>query len=140
MSILTRLKKSNGTKLFTSNQISEIEKLNIPETVFDNPMFIINIISLTKHYTFKEIIKIIKENDDIDDFMLKSKIYDNARTMIDNNLFKTLKAPKVITGFYKCASCGSDNVQTRTLQTRSGDESSTDINTCQQCGKVWREN
>ena len=140
MSILSQLKKSNGSKMFTANQLSEFEKLNIPETVFDNPLFVNNIISLTKNYTFKEMIQIIKENDDIEDFMLKSKIFDNARAIIDTNLFKTLKAPRVLSGFYKCSSCGSDNVKTRTLQTRSGDESSTDINTCQQCGKVWREN
>lgn len=139
MSVLVKLKNYNNSPLFTQEEIQELNKLNLSETIFDNPQFINNLVSLKTVYEFEKMISILKEEEDIEKFMLKSVIFDNPRKIVQNNYIKLLKAPRVLTGFYKCPNCGCDNVQTRTQQTRSGDESSTDINTCQDCGKVWRK-
>ena len=148
MSIISKLYGSDGKSLFTTEQLTEIESYNIPETVINDPMFIRNMVALVEEYGFNEAFNIIKNKmtgklpliESIEQFMITSKIFNMSRNIITDQFFKTLKQPRFITGFYKCKFCGSKNVRTRTLQTRSGDESSTDYNTClnPSCGKSWR--
>lgn len=138
MSVLAQLKKYDNSPLFNEDQIGRFKSLKLAETLYDNSQFINNIVSLSSVYSFDEMMTILEEQEDIEKFMLKSVIFDNARKILENNYIKTLKAPRVITGFYKCVNCGSDNVQTRPVQTRSGDESTTDVNKCQECQTIWR--
>lgn len=40
----------------------------------------------------------------------------------------------------KCPFCGSNNVSTKSVQTRGMDEPATDFNNCGDCGKKWSKN
>jgi len=138
--ILTQLKQENGESIFTEDQITQLE--DVPETKFDDKLFINNIISLMPIMGFDDILQLINEDVNLDSYMFKTSIFKKPKDIIDNTFFKTLKQPRIITGYYKCTKrdCGSKNVRTRTLQTRSGDESSTDYNECQTCGNTWAVN
>ncbi len=147
MSTISQLIGPNNEPLFNTEQLSMIESYNIPETVINNPMFIRNMMALVEEYDFDEAFNIIKSKmsgskslvDELEEFMINSKLFDMSRNIIKDQFLKTLKQPRFITGFYTCKRCGSKNVKTRTLQTRSGDESSTDYNTClnPSCGYKW---
>ena len=138
--ILSEIKQENGNKMFTDEQIGKLDEL--ADTLFDNPLFINNIITLMSIMSFEDIFELIKTNKNLDSHMFRTPIFDRPKNIIDNTFFKTLKQPRIITGYYTCTSkkCGSKNVKTRTLQTRSGDESSTDYNTCLDCGNTWSVN
>ena len=139
MSILNTVLNQSNDRLLTDEQVELITTAK-PETVTNDPGFINNLVTLMTMYTFDETLEIVKTKDNLEEYMFETSLFDPAREMTTNMYIKTLKQPRFITGFYKCRSCNSDQVRTRTLQTRSGDESSTDYNKCMKCGKQWSVN
>ena len=47
--------------------------------------------------------------------------------------------PSAGSSLFACGQCGSTNVQTRQMQTRSADEPMTVFCACLQCGKRWKK-
>lgn len=139
MSILNTVLNQSNDRLLTDEQVELITTAK-PETVTNDPGFINNLVTLMTMYTFDETLEIVKTKDNLEEYMFETSLFDPAREMTTNMYIKTLKQPRFITGFYKCPACNSSKVRTRTLQTRSGDESSTDYNKCMQCGKQWSVN
>ena len=138
MSQLGSLITQNDEPMFTEDQIQEITSI-IP-TDDQTPNFVNNLISLISMYNYDRAIDLLKKESNLDQFMFNTLLFEQPKSIINDMYIKTLKQPRFITGFYKCPECHSSNVRTRTLQTRSGDESSTDFNTCMGCGKKWSIN
>ena len=62
-----------------------------------------------------------------------SPVFSLANKQMFVSVTSGLKEKKQISSIVKCPKCGSNEVETRTVQTRSGDEASTDKNICRKC-------
>jgi DNA-directed RNA polymerase subunit M/transcription elongation factor TFIIS len=67
------------------------------------------------------------------DVVRYSSVFSLAKKQMFVSVTSGLKEKKKISSIVKCPKCGSNEVETRTVQTRSGDEASTDKNICRKC-------
>ena len=83
-----------------------------------------------------EIITTMRDNGKIGslvDIIRHSPIFSIAKKNLFASITSGLKERKKISSIVKCPKCGSNEVETRTVQTKSGDEASTDKNICRKC-------
>jgi DNA-directed RNA polymerase subunit M/transcription elongation factor TFIIS len=81
-----------------------------------------------KTYLFRLLRQLDIEVDDDDDEKQIGQMLENQKT-IDPILHKS--------SIYTCQ-CGSNNVITREIQTRSADEGSTIVHICLKCSRTWK--
>lgn len=79
-----------------------------------------NLIKVNKNLSLTQIIK-------------KSNIFIKARRRFFMDTTVELKEKKKIASIVKCPKCHSNEVETKTVQIRAGDEASTDKNMCRKC-------
>lgn len=79
-----------------------------------------NLIKANKNLSLTQIIK-------------KSNIFIKARRRFFMDTTVELKEKKKIASIVKCPKCHSNEVETKTVQIRAGDEASTDKNMCRKC-------
>ena len=76
----------------------------------------------------------------VSDLILSSGTFDTERKREFLESTKALKERKTTASIVKCPKCRSNNVQTRTVQTRGADEASTDKNMCLSCNHKFSIN
>lgn len=69
----------------------------------------------------------------ISDIIRKADIFVKARRRMFMDTTIELKEKKKIASIVKCPKCHSNEVETKTVQIRAGDEASTDKNICRKC-------
>lgn len=80
----------------------------------------------------KELIKSNK-NLPLSQIIRKSNVFLKARRRFFLDTTVELKEKKKIASIVKCPKCHSNEVETKTVQIRAGDEASTDKNMCRKC-------
>ena len=69
----------------------------------------------------------------LEDLIMTTDVFQTERRREFMEATKALKERKTTVSIIKCPKCRSNNVQTRTIQRRAGDEASTDENMCLSC-------
>lgn len=82
--------------------------------------------------TIKELINSNKQLP-LSQIIRKSNIFLKARRRFFMDTTVELKEKKKIASIVKCPKCHSNEVETKTVQIRAGDEASTDKNICRKC-------
>lgn len=82
--------------------------------------------------TIKLLIEMNK-NMDLSDILRRSDVFLRARRRFFMDTTVELKEKKKIASIVKCPKCRSNEVETKTVQIRAGDEASTDKNICRKC-------
>ena len=80
----------------------------------------------------KELIEANK-NLSLSQIIRKSNVFLKARRRFFLDTTVELKEKKKIASIVKCPKCHSNEVETKTIQIRAGDEASTDKNICRKC-------
>ena len=126
----------------TSSQVQKLTSLEYPDRTkilnSRNPSLVIEVINMIKKTSFDEVITYLKSVSNKRQVVLDSPLLapERARTEIQlENLQKTIEAES---SEYKCSGCGSDRTISRQKQIRSGDEGSSTLVRCLDCGKGWR--
>ena len=70
---------------------------------------------------------------DLRDIVRRSDVFLRARRRFFMDTTVELKEKKKIASIVKCPKCHSNEVETKTVQIRAGDEASTDKNICRKC-------
>ena len=96
---------------------------------------ILDLVSLVGIEGEDAITSLIEENKALalKDILRKSHIYLKARKQFFLATTSELKEKKKIASIVKCPKCRSNEVETKTVQIRAGDEASTDKNICRKC-------
>ncbi len=82
--------------------------------------------------TIKDLIESNK-NIPLSQIIRKSNVFLKARRRFFLDTTVELKEKKKIASIVKCPKCHSNEVETKTIQIRAGDEASTDKNMCRKC-------
>ena len=79
--------------------------------------------------------ELIEENKklSLSEILRKSNMFIKARRRFFMDTTVELKEKKKIASIVKCPKCHSNEVETKTVQIRAGDEASTDKNICRKC-------
>jgi len=79
--------------------------------------------------------ELIEENKTLplSEILRKSNMFIKARRRFFMDTTVELKEKKKIASIVKCPKCHSNEVETKTVQIRAGDEASTDKNICRKC-------
>ena len=79
--------------------------------------------------------QLIEDNKNLplNEILRKSDIFTKARKQFFLATTSELKEKKKIASIVKCPKCRSNEVETKTVQIRAGDEASTDKNICRKC-------
>lgn len=71
---------------------------------------------------------------ELSEILRTSSVFRRARKQDFLNTTTDLKERATLSSIVQCPKCRSNDVETRTVQRRAGDESSTDDNRCRKCG------
>ena len=76
------------------------------------------------------------------EYSIQTEINKDLYNTIDMQAFKKEYANVMVknTSGINCRKCGSDNVNVRSVQTRSADEAPTQFYTCLNCNNRWKTN
>lgn len=111
----------NGEGIIKDNKQSKSDILELVGLVrMNGEQNVMNLIKENKNKTLTEIIR-------------KSDIFTKARRQYFMTATTELKEKKKIASIVKCPKCRSNEVETKTVQIRAGDEASTDKNICRKC-------
>lgn len=96
---------------------------------------ILEIVGLVRMSGEKNVMNLIKANKNktLTEIIRKSDIFTKARRQNFMTTTTELKEKKKIASIVKCPKCRSNEVETKTVQIRAGDEASTDKNICRKC-------
>ena len=96
---------------------------------------ILEIVGLVRMTGEENVMNLIKENKNktLTEIIRKSDIFTKARRQNFMTTTTELKEKKKIASIVKCPKCRSNEVETKTVQIRAGDEASTDKNICRKC-------
>lgn len=96
---------------------------------------ILEIVGLVRMSGEKNVMNLIRENKNktLTEIIRKSDIFTKARRQNFMTTTTELKEKKKIASIVKCPKCRSNEVETKTVQIRAGDEASTDKNICRKC-------
>jgi len=96
---------------------------------------ILEIVGLVRMSGEENVMNLIKENKNktLTEIIRKSDIFTKARRQNFMTTTTELKEKKKIASIVKCPKCRSNEVETKTVQIRAGDEASTDKNICRKC-------
>ena len=116
-----------------SRLLNILNKLNI-----DKDEYLLEIIGILDSMGLEEGLKYLNQSEgSFNNIIRNCPIYDEAR----RKYFLDLTAPMreladVLEGINPCPKCGSHKTKTRMVQTRAGDEGTTEFNSCI-CGNNW---
>tara|TARA_Y100001973_G_C4993792_1_gene230231 strand:- start:6 stop:482 length:477 start_codon:yes stop_codon:yes gene_type:complete len=91
-----------------------------------------SLVGLQGEDTIRDLIEKNK-NLPLKEILRKSEIFSKARKQFFLATTSELKEKKKIASIVKCPKCRSNEVETKTVQIRAGDEASTDKNICRKC-------
>ena len=98
---------------------------------------LIEITGLVSREGEENTINIIKDNEknssSLYEILRKSDTFIKERKRFFIDTTYNLREKKKIASILKCPKCKSDQIETKTVQMRAGDESSTDQNLCRKC-------
>ena len=96
---------------------------------------ILELVGLVRMTGEENVMNLIKENKNktLTEIIRKSDIFAKARRQYFMTATTELKEKKKIASIVKCPKCRSNEVETKTVQIRAGDEASTDKNICRKC-------
>lgn len=96
---------------------------------------ILELVGLVRMTGEENVMNLIKENKNktLTEIIRKSDIFTKARRQYFMTATTELKEKKKIASIVKCPKCRSNEVETKTVQIRAGDEASTDKNICRKC-------
>ena len=77
--------------------------------------------------------------EDTNDLIFKGVIYRIARDNYEREIDSLVYKPKKGEGIYECKRCKSSKIDSIPVQLRSGDEPSTILAKCEDCGFKWRD-
>jgi len=111
----------NGKGIVKDNNEGKFELLELAYLVGEEGEDTIkNLIESNKNIPLSQIIR-------------KSNVFLKARRRFFLDTTVELKEKKKIASIVKCPKCHSNEVETKTIQIRAGDEASTDKNMCRKC-------
>ena len=96
---------------------------------------ILELVGLVRIMGESNVMKLIQKykNLTLTEIIRKSSIFMKARKQFFLATTVELKEKKKIASIVKCPKCRSNEVETKTVQMRAGDEASTDKNICRKC-------
>ena len=96
---------------------------------------LLELIGVVKIIGEEKTIELIENNKgkNISDIVRLSEVFAKARRQQYMATTVELKEKKKIASIVKCPKCRSNEVETKTVQIRAGDEASTDKNICRKC-------
>ena len=96
---------------------------------------ILELVGLVRIMGEENVMELIKtyKNLTLQEIIRKSNIFMKARKQYFLATTAELKEKKKIASIVKCPKCRSNEVETKTVQIRAGDEASTDKNICRKC-------
>lgn len=111
----------DGKSIMKDNKMGKFDILELVYIVGrDGEESVKNLIENNKNLSLNEILR-------------KSDIFTKARKQFFLATTAELKEKKKIASIVKCPKCRSNEVETKTVQIRAGDEASTDKNICRNC-------
>ena len=111
----------NGSSIVRNNNEGKFELLELAYLVGkEGESTIKDLIEENKNLPLSQIIR-------------KSNVFLKARRRFFMDTTVELKEKKKIASIVKCPKCHSNEVETKTVQIRAGDEASTDKNICRKC-------
>ncbi len=111
----------DGKSIMKDNKMGKFDILELVYIVGrDGEESVKNLIENNKNLSLNEILR-------------KSDIFTKARKQFFLATTAELKEKKKIASIVKCPKCRSNEVETKTVQIRAGDEASTDKNICRKC-------
>lgn len=136
--LCSELKKEDGTtlsKIFI-DFIFQQKNGNKDLITDDSRYSLIDMMGLINLKGEQHVIELIRssENMNLGDILRKSSIFTRARKEDFLSTTSDLKERATMSSIVQCPKCHSNDVETRTVQRRAGDESSTDDNRCRKCG------
>lgn len=120
-----------------SNTISTLTYDNTNERIISNQETCILIVSLIIDLGATKTLDFLKQVKNRNQLLMQNPLMHPSINKYNLMLAKLKYRPTGLKGMYKCR-CGSDEVQTVFVQTRSADEPMTAINYCHSCGNQWR--
>jgi len=96
---------------------------------------VLELVGLVRIMGEESVMELIKKykNLSLQEITRKSNIFMKARKQYFLATTAELKEKKKIASIVKCPKCRSNEVETKTVQIRAGDEASTDKNICRKC-------
>jgi DNA-directed RNA polymerase subunit M/transcription elongation factor TFIIS len=111
----------DGKSIIKNNNEGKFELLELAYLVGrEGEDIIMQLIEANKNLSLTQIIR-------------KSNVFIKARRRFFMDTTVELKEKKKIASIVKCPKCHSNEVETKTVQIRAGDEASTDKNICRKC-------
>ena len=111
----------NGKSIVKNNNEGRFELLDL-----------VDLVGKEGEETIKELINTNKTLP-LSQIIRKSNLFLKARRRFFMDTTVELKEKKKIASIVKCPKCHSNEVETKTVQIRAGDEASTDKNICRKC-------
>lgn len=128
ISMISERKTQEGRLVFQDNESSKYDLIELTGVIYK--------------LGESETIRLLRDNPltPVSDLALTTKVFDTERRREFMETTKALKERKTTASIVKCPKCRSNNVQTRTVQTRGADEASTDKNMCLSCNHKFSIN
>ena len=130
---------------FNKQQIDKLLKLKLGKkellSLKDRPL-LYDILGLLNYMGFEDAYEYLKKNQKEENgysIVKNSPPYNEAKRRYFLDITEQLRAENnIIDGIYDCPKCSSKKVTTELKQTRRADEAMTVINTCTNCGFLWK--
>ena len=135
------LQTGNPVNMFLSEDFIEyifsinIEGKSIIKNTSEGRFELLELVHLVGKEGEEYVKNLIDENKNmyLNNILRKSNIFLKARRRFFMDTTVELKEKKKIASIVKCPKCYSNEVETKTVQIRAGDEASTDKNICRKC-------